>query len=399
MSFFTSVEMLPEDPILSLPIHFAADTHENKVNLGIGSYQDGQGKPAVFSCVKEAEKILLDQNLNKQYPPIDGNPNFNNVITQLLFGEASQNYSNGEIFTMQTVGGTGALRIGSEFLARNRKMSIYVPDPTWPNHRPVFKYAEMEIHSYPYYHRVAHDLDFDGMCSSINRVPSPGIILFHACCHNPTGIDPTVEQWQELSQLLKKKKLLPFFDVAYQGLGLGVEEDVYPIRLFLEQGHEMLIASSCSKNFGLYGERVGALTIVTQSPKIAQRVLSQCKQIVRSSYSMPPLHGGRIVTTVLQSSKLTEEWKQELASMRKRIKTMRHELVVGLENAGVKKDVKFFETQKGIFSYTGLTPSQVQKLREDYGIYTAAHGRINIAGLNDKNIQYVVSALAQVLES
>lgn len=397
MSFFTSVELLPEDPILNLPFLFAADQHENKVNLGIGSYKDGEGKPLVLSCVRKAEKILLDKKLNKEYPPINGDPAFNTAVAKLIFGESAKSFSNGEMFTMQTLGGTGGLRIGSEFLARNRKMDIYLSEPTWPNHRPVFSYAGMAIHNYPYYHRVAHDLDFEGMCSAINKIPSPGVILLHACCHNPTGIDPNREQWQELSVLIKKKHLLPFFDFAYQGFGEGIHEDAYPVRHFLEQGHEMLVSSSYSKNFGLYGERVGALTIVTNDKQITARALSQCKQIVRSSYSMPPLHGGRIVATILDSQELTQEWEEELKGMRDRIKEMRRALSEGLKAAGVKQDVSFFETQKGVFSYTGLTPEKVQRLRHQYGIYGADNGRINIAGLNHHNIQYVIAALAEIL--
>lgn len=399
MSFFTSVELLPEDPILSLPILFAADPHENKVNLGIGSYKDDKGSPVVFSCVKQAEQLILEKNMNKEYLPIEGHAGYNAAISKLLFGPAAQKYSNGEMVTVQTVGGTGALRIGAEFLARNRKMDIYVSDPTWPNHRPILTYSGMSVHTYPYYHKSTHDLDFPGLCEAINLMHSPGVLLLHACCHNPTGIDPTHEQWQELSVLIKKKKLFPFFDVAYQGLGHGVEEDVYPVRYFLEQGHEMLVASSCSKNFGLYGERVGSLTIVTQEAETTRRILSQVKQIIRSCYSMPPLQGGRTVATILQSDKLTEEWKQELSVIRNRIKQMRKELVAGLVEAGVSKDVSFFETQLGMFSYTGLTLHQVQRLRQEYGIFATSNGRINIAGLNESNIQYVVSAFSDVMRT
>lgn len=399
MSFFTSVELLPEDPILNLPFLFAADKHANKVNLGIGSYQDEHGQPMVLSCVRKAQKLILEKKLNEEYLPIAGNPEFNAKIAELIFGPASQKYSTGEIATLQSVGGTGAMRVGAEMLARNRKMGIYIPDPTWPNHKPVFTYAGMSIKTYPYYDKEKHDLDFAGICDAIRNIPSPGVILLHACCHNPTGIDPTREQWQKLSDLIKKQKLIPFFDFAYQGFGEDIDSDAYPIRYFVEQGHEMFVSSSCSKNFGLYGERIGSLSVVTNDPQITRRVVSQFKQIVRGCYSMPPLQGSRIVTTILQSDELRTLWRQEVDGMRKRIKDMRRQLVQGLIEAGVDRDVQFFETQRGIFSYTGLNSAQVKRLREEFGIYTTDDGRINIAGLNPDNIQIVIEALAKVMQA
>lgn len=396
-SFFNSVELLPEDPILGLQVVFAADPRESKVNLGIGSYKNEQGKPFVLPSVRKAEKIIFDRNLDKEYLPIVGNGEFIQVISKLIFGQAEQHAVDNRCI-VQTVGGTAAMRIAGEFLAKNRHMAIYLPDPTWPNHRPVFTYAGMNVRSYPYYHKESHDLDFQGLCDFLKKIPSPAVILFHSSCHNPTGIDPTNDQWREISEIVKKQKLIPFFDCAYQGFGVGIEEDVFAVRYFFEQGHEMFVSYSCSKNFGLYGERVGALCAVMKDPQITKRVVSQFKQIIRGIYSMPPLQGSRIVSTILHSPELTQEWKREVQSMREHVKKMRTMLVAGLERQGVNRDVKFFETQKGIFSYTGIPSDQVKLLKKDYGIYLTTDGRINIAGLNEGNIEYVVSSISNVIK-
>jgi aspartate aminotransferase len=398
MSFFKSVELLPEDPILSLPIYFAADAHPKKVNLGIGAYKDAQGKPAVLSCVRKAEKIIFDQNLNKEYLPIEGNKAYISSLSQLAFGSDLNNKLADRMFAVQTVGGTGGLSIAGDFFFHNLSKTVQLSDPTWPNHRPIFRYAGLNMESYPYYDNQKHDLDFAGMCQAITKMPAGNILVLHGCCHNPSGMDPTQEQWKELSSLIKKQRVLPFFDFAYQGFGNGIEEDAFAVRYFAEQGHEMLVASSCSKNFGLYGERMGMLVIISSDRETIPKVSSQIKQIIRSNYSMPPLHGSRIISTILQNEELTKEWHQELAQMRNRVKEMRQALMEKLKAKNINMDVSFMARQTGLFSFTGLNSDQVQSLRRDYGIYITNNGRANIAGLTWDNIDYVVEAMAKVLK-
>lgn len=394
MSFFTSFEHLKNDPILHLGVIFNADPRENKVNLGIGSYKDADGKPVVFSCVREAEKILLEKHLDKEYGLIEGLPAFNSEISKLVLGSLLENELKDRVFCAQTLGGTGALRIGGELIARNKQTSTFFPEPTWPNHRIIFTYAGLHYQFYPYYCTAKKSFDFNKMESAIKKMPPGSLILLHAGCHNPTGVDPSKEEWKELSSLIKAQKLLPFFDFAYQGFGSTPEEDAFAVRHFAEQGHEMLIAVSCSKNFGLYGERTGALIVIGQTAEIMPRVISQVKQLIRGNYSMPPLHGARIVAAILGSEPLTQLWERELEHVRSRIKQLRLELASKLQIAGIQTDVSFFVKQRGIFSFTGITPEQVHRLRADHGIYMPESGRINIAGLNAQNIDYFVSAIA-----
>lgn len=399
MSKFANVQKMPDDPILHLPFLFAADQNPNKVNLGIGAYKDDLGNPVVLSCVRKAEQQLLDRRLDKEYLPIAGLADFNSATLKLIFGPQFSLSHPKQLFAMQTIGGTGALRIGNKLLSTVGFPQIYIPQPTWPNHNLILKYAGMHINMYPYYDSDRHTFEFNGMCDAIQKMKAGDVILLHACCHNPSGVDPNMEQWKEIAALVKKRELIPFFDFAYQGFGNGIEEDAQAVRYFAEQDLEMFVASSYSKNLGLYGERVGMLTIITNDEDSKVRVASQCKQIVRANYSMPPLQGARIVTTVLNSEPLYNEWMQELAGMRNRIKEMRKALVTKLDAHGIHKNIAKIEKENGLFSYVGLTQDLAEKLRSDFAIYMPKDGRINFAGLNSKNIDYVVNAIATVLKN
>lgn len=398
MSHFDNLQRMPDDPILQLPILFKAETNPNKVNLGIGSYKDHNGKPLVLSCVRKAEKLLLEKNLDKEYLPIEGNAEFISSTLKFVFGKTLEQINPKCLFAMQTVGGTGALRVCSQFLANIGLPIMYLPDPTWPNHMLIFNRAGMKLNTYPYYDSQTHSLNFKNLCQEIQKIPPSSIIVLHASCHNPSGIDPTHAQWQELSELIKKHQLIPFFDLAYQGFGQGIDEDAYPVRYFLEQKHEMFVASSYSKNLGLYGERVGMLAAFTENPETTGCIASHLKQTVRAMFSMPPLQGGRIAAMIQQSPELRDEWYRELAGMRNRIQEMRKALLANLKAHGVTMDLSFVEKQLGIFSFIGLNTAQVNKLREEYGIYLPQNGRLNIAGLNQNNIDYVTTAIASILK-
>lgn len=395
MSFFSSILLLPDDPILSLPFLMVADPRTKKVNLSVGAYRTSEGKPLVLSTVLKAEETILQKSSDKEYLPIEGIHLFLKKTKELIFGKTQANDT--PLFTLQTLGGSGALRVGAEFLAREgSNKTIYLPNPSWPNHKLIFKMSGLKVEQYPYYDSVNHVLDFNNLCESIKEMPERSIILLHACCHNPTGIDPTLEQWKEISDLIKKKNLIPFFDFAYQGFGSNLEQDAEVIRYFISQSHEMFIASSNSKNFGLYGERIGALSVITDCNEQAHKIGSHLKQIVRGNYSNPPIHGGLIVATILDDPELFQEWSQELSNMRDRIKAMRQALAAGLLVKGAK-NFNFVIQQKGIFSYSGLSQDQVLRLREDHGIYMPLNGRINIAGLNIHNIDYVIEAILAVI--
>jgi aspartate/tyrosine/aromatic aminotransferase len=397
MSFFQNIEMMPEDPILSLPIMFKADPSLKKVNLGVGAYQDSEGDQFVLASVRKAEALIASKNGKKEYLPIEGDQNYINESYKLIFGENSSIRTSGLTFGAQTIGGTNALRIGGEFIAQQLSKSIYISDPSWPNHKGIFTKAGLKVESYPYYDTNTNKLDFAKTCESIKLMPPGSAILLQGSCHNPTGLDPSFEQWQELSSLLKKQKILPFFDFAYQGFGKGIEEDAQAIRYFYEQGHEMLIATSYSKNMGLYGERAGFFAIVSSDEKSVKKATSHLKQIIRGNYSTPTLHTARIVSTLLISPEIKALWKEELTSMRERIKEMRIALITGIKSKNAKKDFDFLQNQLGIFSFCGLNSHQVQKLRQEYGIYMPSNGRINVAGLNKKNLPYVIQSILTVL--
>ena len=397
MPFFNDVALLPDDPILSLPSAFGADPRPNKVNLGIGAYRDAEGNPLVLNAVRKAETQILLKHCNKEYLPIEGDGEFLQCALQILFGSDLPSLNPQTIFCAQTVGGSGALRIAAEFLASNLSKTIFISQPSWSNHKLIFERAGLTVGSYPYFNLKTHQLDFSGMCEAIKNMPPASIILLHGCCHNPTGVEPTIEQWKELSHLIKQQKILPLFDIAYQGFGKDLSLDAEPIRQFAKDGHEMLVCYSFSKNFGLYGERLGFLTIINSLPEATAKIGSQIKFLVRGSYSTPPLHGARIVKTILKSRELTLEWQIELKNMRERINEMRTALVASLLTKGSQIDFSYINKQFGLFSFLELSTEQVMKLRHEKGIYMPVSGRVNIAGLNTQNLEYVVKSLLTVI--
>ena len=399
MSFFDQLTQFPADPILGLPIAFAADSRLNKVNLGIGSYRDAEGAPFFLPSVKEAEKIVLGRERNMDYLPIDGNPAFIKGTKELIFGSQILSTAPERIITVQTVGGTSALRLGGEFLSREISNKIFLPDPTWPNHHMIFPYSGMDVQSYRYYNKTTFRLDFSEMCSDILAMPPGSTILLHACCHNPTGIDPSQQEWQKLSELIKKQKLIPFFDFAYQGFKESIDDDAYPIRYFASQGHEMAVASSFSKTFGLYGERVGSFSVVTHNEETARKVGSQLKHLIRANYSNPPRHGAAIIAEILSSEELKHEWLEDLSNMRYRLKEMRHTLIAGLQAKSEHRDWSFLSQQHGFFSFCGLDEGEVHRLITEYAIYMPLNGRLNVAGVNGHNIDYVIEGILDVSHS
>jgi len=395
---FEKIEMAPPDAILGLTEAFKNDPRPEKVNLGVGVYKDEKNNTPIFESVKKAEERLLDAEKTKSYLPMPGDPAYGRNVREMIFGAGSEIIESKRAVTMHTPGGTGALRIGGDFLVKLQlARRIWVSSPTWANHKAVFQAAGLEIASYPYYDAGGKQLAFDEMTRALEQAPPGDVVLFHACCHNPTGIDPTPEQWGKLAELTRRAGFLPFFDFAYQGLGDGLEEDAQGLRQFCDAGCEMLVASSFSKNFGLYNERVGALTLVAAGADAAERALSQLKLCVRTSYSNPPSHGGAIVTTVLGDPELRKTWETEVRAMCGRINGMRELFVETLSKLGVKQDFSFIARQKGMFSFSGLTPEQVNRLREEDAIYIVGSGRINVAALTPDNIEPVCKAIAGVL--
>ena len=397
MAFFDQIKEAPDDPILSLSLKFKADSRDPKVNLGVGAYKTAEGKSKVLNAVRKAEASLLEKELPKEYLQIDGDQRYQQAVSQLIFGRDAEPITSSRIAVVQTVGGSGALRLAGEFLSSSGVTDIFMSNPTWANHKPLFSSGGLAIHSYPYYDQNQKGLDFSGMCEAIGSMPKGSAILLHACCHNPTGVDLTLEQWRELSQLIKARGLLPVFDSAYQGFDEGLQEDAQAIRLFVDDGHKMLVCSSNSKNFGLYGERIGALSIVATDKVEAVRLKSELKRLIRANYSTPPCNGARIVSSIMESTELYSEWKEELAHMCGRIKEMRKALVAGLMAKSEDVDFAFMGTQRGMFSYSGLNGDQVDCLQKEYAIYMPRSGRINIAGLNERNVDYVVTSILSVL--
>ncbi|GAA0327119.1 aspartate/tyrosine/aromatic aminotransferase [Morganella psychrotolerans] len=395
---FENITAAPADPILGLADTFRQDPRENKINLGIGVYKDETGKTPVLNCVKKAEKYLLENETTKNYLPITGIPAFGTVTQALLFGADSEIVTSKRARTAQAPGGTGALRIAADFIAKQTSAKrVWISNPTWPNHNGIFANAGLEICTYNYYDAENHSLNFDGMLASLETAQPGDVILLHGCCHNPTGIDPTTEQWAQLSVIVKEKGLLPVFDFAYQGFAAGLDEDAQGLRIFAKSHPEMLVASSYSKNFGMYNERVGACTLVATSGDIADTAFSQVKVIIRTNYSNPPSHGGAVVTTILSDPELKEEWIQELTTMRERIKRMRQLFVNTLQEKGAKQDFSFIIRQNGMFSFSGLTKEQVERLRAEYAIYAVSSGRINVAGLTLENMVPLCEAIVAVL--
>ncbi|CAG9165671.1 Aromatic-amino-acid aminotransferase [Cupriavidus laharis] len=398
MSLFSAVEMAPRDPILGLNEAFNADTRATKVNLGVGVYFTDEGKIPLLRAVQEAEKARLTTATPRGYLPIEGIAAYDQAVQSLLFGKESPLITEGRVVTAQALGGTGALKIGADFLKRLYPGSkVAISDPSWENHRALFEAAGFEVVNYAYYDAPSHGLNFAGMVESLKSYPANTIVVLHACCHNPTGVDLSTEQWKEVVALIKERNLIPFLDMAYQGFADGIDPDGAAVRLFADSGLPFFVSSSFSKSFSLYGERVGALSIVTTGKDEAQRVLSQVKRVIRTNYSNPPTHGGTVVATVLNSPELRAMWEQELAEMRDRIKLMRHALVDKLAAKGVKTDFSFVKAQRGMFSYSGLSSAQVDRLRNEHGIYAVGTGRICVAALNSRNIDAVVDAIAAVL--
>lgn len=390
--------MAPRDPILGLNEQYAADTRPNKANLGVGVYYDDEGRIPLLKAVRAAEIARIDAAAARGYLPIEGLAAYNQAVQKLLLGDNSPLLGSGRLLTAQALGGTGALKIGADFLKRlTPSATVAISDPSWENHRALFEGAGFNVVTYPYYDAATHGVNFPGMLEALRTYPENTIVVLHACCHNPTGVDLNEEQWEQVVAVVKQRKLTPFLDIAYQGFGDGIDADAMAVRLFAAADVTVLISSSFSKSFSLYGERVGALTIIAGTGDEAQRTLSQLKRIIRVNYSNPPTHGGTVVSAVLNTPELRRQWEEELAGMRDRIRLMRNQLVEKLAAKGVKQDFSFVKRQRGMFSYSGLTPEQVDRLRDEHGIYAVATGRICVAALNSRNIDAVVDAIAAVL--
>lgn len=398
MSYFSYITKAPADPILGLNESFLKDTSNQKVNLGIGVYTDDNGKIPVMRAVKEARNFLLEESDDHKYIhhylPIDGTTDFQSALQQLLFGKKLENADLERLVTVQALGGTGSLKIGADFLYRNSQSKIVaISNPSWENHRALFKTAGFDVIEYPYYNTKTANLDFCSMLDTFNNYSAGTIVVLHACCHNPSGMDLDHNQWGELLKVIERKKLIPFFDIAYQGFGNGIEEDAYAIRLFLQNNIDMLIAQSLSKSFSLYGERVGALTIVTKNQQEAIAVRSQLKCTIRTNYSNPPRFGASLVTHILSKSNLKKIWEDELNDMRHRITNNRNLLLKKLKDQKFDRDMSVIIQQKGMFSYSGLTVNEVMYLRNNYHIYMLDSGRICLPALNNHNLAYVVNAI------
>lgn len=397
-SLFNSVSQAPRDPILGLNEQFNADSRAHKVNLGVGVYYNEQGSMPLLPSVATVEQQLAEQPAARGYLPIDGMSSYNLGAQHLLLGAEAEAIVAGRAVTIQSLGGTGALKVGASFLKTlipNAKVAI--SNPSWENHRALFENAGFEVVEYPYYNPHTKGLDLEGMLQALEQLPAQSIVVLHACCHNPTGIDPTFEQWQQIADILVAKQHIPFMDIAYQGFGAGLEEDAAAVRMLAQRQIPMLISSSFSKSFALYGERVGALTVLTTDAEQSPRVLSQLKRLARTNYSNPPTHGAKIISTIFNNQPLLQQWQGELRHMRERIKQMRHQLVAKLKEHGVEQNMDFVLEQNGMFSYSGLTQPQVQKLRDEDAIYILDTGRICVAALNDTNIDTVAAAIARVL--
>jgi len=397
-SIFARVEPAPRDPILGLIEAFNHDTRPQKVNLGVGVYFTEEGRIPVLRAVADAERRRAAEPAARGYLPIEGIAAYDAATQKLILGADSPLIGQGRVITAQALGGTGALRIGADLLRRVLPESrVAISEPSWENHRAIFEAAGFTVVTYPYYNPATQGLDFSGMLGGLRALPARTIVTLHACCHNPTGVDLALDQWRQVVDVVKQGDLVPFLDIAYQGFGEGIEPDGAAVRLFAEAGLTFLVASSYSKSFSLYGERVGALTIVDQSQDESARVLSQLKRVIRANYSTPPTHGGMVVVTVLNTPELRSAWEAELGEMRARIKSMRRQLAQGLAARTKKRDFSFIERQNGMFSYTGLTADQVQRLREEFGIYAVSTGRICVAALNSRNVDYVADSIAKVL--
>jgi aromatic-amino-acid transaminase len=397
-TLFTTIEMAPRDPILGVTEAFNADQNPAKTNLGVGVYYDDNGKVPLLDCVRKAEAILMEKAAPRTYLPIDGLAVYDKVVQELVFGKDSDVIAEKRAITAQAIGGTGALKLGADFLKRfSPDSEVYISDPSWENHRALFESAGFVVNNYPYYDPATHGVNFKAMLASLQAMPKGAVVLLHACCHNPTGADLTQEQWAQVIEVVVGNGLIPFLDMAYQGFGDGIAEDGKVIGMFTKAGGPLFVSNSFSKSFSLYGERVGALSIVAVSAEEAARVLSQLKRVIRTNYSNPPVHGGQVVATVLGSPELRQVWEDELAGMRVRIREMRNLLVEKLKAKAPGHDFGFVREQCGMFSYSGLSKAQVGRLRDEFSIYAVDTGRICVAALNSKNIDAVVDAIAKVL--
>jgi aromatic-amino-acid transaminase len=400
MNLFSSVQLAPKDPIFGLTEAYTADQRAGKVNLGVGVYYTDEGKVPLLRAVLEAEKEVVAKQSPRAYVPIEGPNPYNSAVQNLLFGADSPLIKEGRVVTAECLGGTGALRVGGDFVKRlDTNAPAAISAPSWENHRGIFESAGYQVLEYTYFDPKTRGVDFEGMVKSLESFPAKTLVILHACCHNPTGADLTPDQWKKIISICQTRQLIPFLDIAYQGFATGIEEDGAAVQLFADSGMSFFVSSSFSKSFSLYGERVGALSIVTQSKEESARVLSQLKRVIRTNYSNPPTHGAAIVAMVLNSPKLRQIWEDELAEMRERIKAMRHGLNKKLAAAGAQQDFSFIETQRGMFSYSGLTAGQVANLQEQDGIYALSTGRICVAALNTKNLDRVAQAIARVLVS
>ena len=396
-SLLSAVELAPRDPILGVSEAFVADANPGKVNLGVGVYYDDNGKLPLLACVQQAERGMTDKGAPRGYLPIDGIPAYDKAVQILLFGADSETVKSGRAVTVQALGGTGGLKVGADFLRRFAPgAQVWISSPSWENHRALFEGAGFTVNNYAYYDSAAQGLDFAGMIAALGQIPAGGIVVLHACCHNPTGADPSAEQWTRIIEVVRARGLVPFLDIAYQGFGDSIDADGSVVRNFAATPGPLFVSSSFSKSFSLYGERVGALSVATTDKDEAVRVLSQLKRVIRANYSNPPIHGGQIVATVLGTPELRALWETELAGMRDRIKLMRITLVERLHQRMPKADFQYMLRQRGMFSYSGLSQAQVLRLRSEFSIYAVDTGRICVAALNSKNIDYVADAIAKV---
>jgi aromatic-amino-acid transaminase len=397
-SLLSRVEMAPRDPILGLTEAYNADKNAKKVNLGVGVYTGDDGKVPLLECVRRAEKQLVDAPVARNYLPIDGLAAYDKAVQSLVFGADSPALKEGRIVTVQTLGGTGGLRVGGDFLRRTApKAELWISDPSWENHRAVFENAGFKVNAYPYYDAKTRGINFDGMLDALKSMPSGDIVLLHACCHNPTGVDLSEAQWAAVAETMGARGLVPFLDIAYQGFGDGIDADGAAVRRFAETGMPVFVANSFSKSFSLYGERVGSLNVVAGTSEEGTRVLSQIKRVVRANYSNPPTHGSKIVAAVLAVPELRALWEQELGHMRERIKDMRKLLVEKIHARVPGADFSFVTRQRGMFSYSGLTKDQVVRMREEFAVYAIESGRICVAALNTGNVDYSADAIAKVI--
>jgi aromatic-amino-acid transaminase len=398
MSMFSAVEMAPRDPILGLNEQYAADSNPAKVNLGVGVYYDDNGKLPLLACVRAVEEDMMKVPSARGYLPIDGIAAYDSAVKGLVFGADSEPVTSGRVATIQAIGGTGGLKVGADFLKKLQPDSkVLISDPSWENHRALFTNAGFVVESYPYYDAAKRGVDFDAMLGALNAAAAGTIVVLHACCHNPTGYDITAAQWDQVVAAVQSRNLIAFLDMAYQGFGNGIEEDGAVIGKFVDAGLTFFVSTSFSKSFSLYGERVGALSVLCKDKEEAGRVLSQLKIAIRTNYSNPPIHGGAVVAAVLNDPARRAVWEKELGEMRTRIKAMRQKLVDGLKAAGVKQDMSFITQQIGMFSYSGLTKDQMVRLRTEFGVYGTDTGRMCVAALNSKNIDHVCQSIAKVV--